>query len=134
MFAKYGRGKFGSSFGYLIALAVEEGFTEIQMYGCDLASEEEYKKQRESTAYWIGVCEGKGIKFVLPEATPILAAQPYGRGRIIVPGLTEEAMNNHISQLRGVAQQSMTQAVKAEGKIEEAVFWRAQLASLIEQK
>jgi hypothetical protein len=134
LFKKYGRGKFGSSFSYLFALAIEEGFTEIEMYGCDLASEEEYKKQRESTAFWIGYCKGAGIRFALPAATPILTAQPYGRGRIMVPGLTEEAMSNHISQLRGVAQQSMTQAVKAEGKIEEAIFWRAQLASLIEQK
>lgn len=134
MFAKYGPGKFGSSFGYLIALAVEEGFSEIQMYGCDLASEEEYKKQRESTAYWIGICHGKGIKFVLPQATPILCAQPYGRGRIVVPGLTEETINNRVAGLRGQAQQFMTQAVKAEGHIEEAIYWRAQLAGLIEQK
>jgi len=134
LFSKYGRGKFGSSFAYLIALAVEEGFTEIQMYGCDLASEDEYKKQRESTAYWIGYCEGHGIKFVLPHATPILAAQPYGRGRVVVPGLTEESINTRIAQLRGAAQQAMTAAVKSEGKIEEAIFWRAQLAALVEQK
>ena len=134
VFNKYGIGKFGSSFSYLFALAVEEGFSEIQMYGCDLSSEEEYKKQRESTAFWIGLCTGRGIKFVLPEATPLLCAQPYGRGRVVVPGLTEETINNRIAALRGTAQQQMTQAVKAEGRIEEAIFWRAQLAALIEQK
>ena len=134
MFNKYGRGKFGSSFAYLIALALEEGFTEIQMYGCDLASETEYKKQRESTAYWIGRCEGAGVKFVLPQATPILCAQPYGQGVVLVPGVTEELINNRINALRGTAQQHMTTAVKTEGHIEEAIYWRATLASLIEQK
>jgi hypothetical protein len=134
MFAKYGRGVFGSSFSYLIALAVEEGFTTIEMYGCDLSSESEYKKQRESTAFWIGYCRGKGIEFVLPKATPILCAQPYGRGVQAVPGLTEETINTRIAQLRGVAQQNMTAAVKGEGHIEEAIWWRAQLAALIEQK
>lgn len=134
MFSLYGTGVFGSSFSYLIALAIEEGFTHIEMYGCDLASEDEYKKQRESCAFWIGYARGKGITFKLPEATPILVAQPYGRGRIVVPGLTEETVNTHIAQLRGTAQQHMTQAVKTEGKIEEAIWWRASLAPFVEQK
>lgn len=132
-FKKYGRGVFGSSFAYLIAHAVELGFTEIQMYGCDLASEDEYKKQRESTAFWIGYCRGRGITFKLPDQTPILCAQPYGRGRMVIPGLTEETINTRIQALRADHSKFAAGAMKAEGHIEEAVYWRAALAQLVEQ-
>lgn len=132
-FAKYGRGVFGSSFGYLIAMAIEEGFTRIEMYGCDLSSEEEYKKQRESTAFWIGMVRGLGREFILPEATPLLRAQPYGRGRVIVPGLTEETINTRIAQLKNAASAAQTEAVKLSGAIEDTIWWRAKVSELVEQ-
>lgn len=134
MFAKYGEGVFGSSFAYLIALAVEEGFTHISMWGCDLASESEYRKQRESTAFWIGYCRGKGITFELPAVTPILKALPYGQGRQVVRGITEEVMNTRIKQHSQEQQQLGAQINLKVGAIQEAIWWRAYLAEHIENQ
>ncbi len=134
MFEQYGEGVFGSSFAYLIALAIKEGFTHISMWGCDLASEGEYKKQRESTAFWIGYCRGKGIEFTLPKATPILKALPYGQGREVARGITNEAVETRLKQLTTSQGQLGAQLNAAAGAIQEAIWWRAFLAEHIEKE
>ncbi len=134
MFAKYGEGVFGSTFAYLIAFAVEEGFTHISMWGCDLAGEDEYKKQRESTAFWIGYCRGKGIEFDLPVATPILKARPYGQGREIASGVSMEDIDTRIKQLSQAQGATAAQLNAHAGALGEAMWWRAKLVDLFENK
>jgi len=47
MIRKYGP-VFGSSISWMIALAIEEGFQKINIFGCDMASKEEYIYQRDT--------------------------------------------------------------------------------------
>lgn len=67
-----------SSFDYLIALAVLEGFHRIEAYGFEMGSDTEYRYQREGAAYWIGYCDAAGIELVLPENTRLLSSRLYG--------------------------------------------------------
>lgn len=53
-----------STIDQMMALAFCEGFTEIHLCGVRLITTEEWLTQRECLAYWIGRCEGVGIRVV----------------------------------------------------------------------
>lgn len=57
---------FGSSIAWMLALAVEERFNWIGLYGCPMAVGTEYDQQRETVAYWVGYCRGRGIRVWTP--------------------------------------------------------------------
>ena len=96
-----GRDYFTNTVSWMVALAVYEhmlgrmyhepegldpvGVLEIGMWGVDMAQHNtaysmtnagpfasEYARQRPSVEYWIGVAEGKGIKFTIPPQSDIL--------------------------------------------------------------
>lgn len=77
MIEKYGK-VFGSSFDYMMALAIKEGATEIQVYGVDMASYSEYGYQRPYAFYWVGMARGLGIIVNIHEACGIYREQNYG--------------------------------------------------------
>lgn len=60
MIAAFGK-YFTSSIGYMLALAISEGFGWIGLYGVDLASDVEYPHQRPNTEYLVGIARGRGI-------------------------------------------------------------------------
>ena len=120
----FGRGVFGSSFSWMIAMAVLEGFRRIELYGCDLASQTEYEDQRESTAYWIGLCRGMGIDFHLPVGCPLLTKEPYGPPRT-VGGITREFMDNIGAQIAKEQADLAAKLNAAAGKREAFAFFRS---------
>lgn len=120
-------GPFGSSFGWMIALAILEGYKRIEMYGCDLSANEEYRSQRPATYYWIGRCDGMGIEFKLPDATPLLNEPFYGRNITVAPGVSKDEVMNRLAHLRNVHGQASKQAVLAEGAMSEAAHWATRL-------
>jgi hypothetical protein len=63
---------FTNSVSYMLALAIEEGFDEIQLYGVDMAVNSEYKEQRPSCEYFIGIAKGKGINVVISQKSDLL--------------------------------------------------------------
>ena len=71
MKALYGE-YFTNSVSYMLALAIEEGFDEIQLYGVDMAVNSEYKEQRPSCEYFIGIAKGKGINVVISLKSDLL--------------------------------------------------------------
>jgi hypothetical protein len=52
---------FTSTVAYAIALAVHQGFDEINLYGVPLEHHTEYAHQRPCVEFWIGVAKGRGI-------------------------------------------------------------------------
>lgn len=62
-----------SSFSYMVALAILEGFKEIGVYGIDTA-DEEWGSQRPSLEYLLGVAEGRGIRVTIPAESSLLRA------------------------------------------------------------
>lgn len=77
MIEKYGK-VFGSSFDYMMALAIKEGVTEIQIYGVDMASYSEYGHQRPYAFYWIGMARGLGINVYIHPECGVYREQNYG--------------------------------------------------------
>lgn len=69
---------FSSSFDFLMALSIVQGYERIECYGFEMGSDTEYRYQREGAAYWIGYCDAHGIDLVLPESTRLLSKRLYG--------------------------------------------------------
>ncbi len=74
-----GSGYFTNSISWFVAFAIYLGFEEVHLYGVDMAQDSEYGWQRPSVEYLIGLAEGMGIKFYIPETSDILkCTQLYG--------------------------------------------------------
>lgn len=69
-----------SSIGYMLALAIYEGFSKIELYGIELGSETEYQYQRANAEMLIGLAMGRGIEVVIPKNTALLKAKLYHKG------------------------------------------------------
>ena len=63
---------FTNTISYQIALAIMEGFKEVQIWGVDMAVDTEYHFQRPSVEYWIGIAKGMGIKIYVPPTADLL--------------------------------------------------------------
>ena len=50
------------SVAYLIALAIHEGYDQIDIYGVELAGDTKYLVQQSMFSFWVGFALGKGIK------------------------------------------------------------------------
>ena len=62
---------FTNTISWQIALALAMGYKEIHLYGINMANDEEYKSQRPSVEYFVGLAEGLGVKVFIPEECDI---------------------------------------------------------------
>ena len=69
---------FCSSFDYMMGVAILEKFERIEVYGIDMASDNEYAKQKPSAEMWIGIALGKGIEVYLPPMCQLMKSDMYG--------------------------------------------------------
>ena len=60
------------SVAHMLALAIYEGYEEIQFYGIHEAVDSEYKDEMPSVLYWLGVAYGRGIKISISQDSPLL--------------------------------------------------------------
>lgn len=70
---------FTSSIDYMLALAILEGFDEIELIGVEMSSGSEFKYQREGLAFWVGFAQGRGIR-VIQHAPTLLLHRPRRYG------------------------------------------------------
>ena len=63
---------FTNTISYQIALGIMEGFTEIGLYGVDMATGSEYGPQRPSCEWMLGIAAGLGIKLTIPPQADLL--------------------------------------------------------------
>lgn len=69
---------FCSSFDYQMGVAILEDFERIEVYGIDMASTNEYKKQKPSAEMWIGIALGRGVEVYLPPSSKLMKSDLYG--------------------------------------------------------
>ena len=62
---RFGVDYFTSTVDYAIALALYEGFTEIEFYGINMVYESEYEYQKPGAEYWIGRAQGMGVNTII---------------------------------------------------------------------
>lgn len=72
-------GLFASSVDYMVALALLEGCTRIELYGINMTGGREWEHQRAALAFWCGVAVGEGTEVHVAKASPFLRVlAPYG--------------------------------------------------------
>ena len=72
MKAKYGDWFFTSSIAYMMAMAIEEGATEIGLWGVEMADASEYVHQKIGVRFFIQVARMAGIKVTVPPESEIM--------------------------------------------------------------
>lgn len=72
MVEQFGRDFFTSSFSWMMALAITQGAAEIALYGIDMASRDEYIRQRPGFYYFKRRAEERGCKVTAPYESDIM--------------------------------------------------------------
>jgi hypothetical protein len=63
---------FTNSISYMLAMAIDEGYQVIHVYGVDMAQDTEYGTQRPSCEFFLGVAVGRGIQIYVPKTSDLL--------------------------------------------------------------
>ena len=63
---------FTNSISYMLAMAIDEGYQVIHVYGVDMAQDTEYGTQRPSCEYFLGIARGRGIETYVPKTSDLL--------------------------------------------------------------
>jgi hypothetical protein len=69
---------FTSSAAYALALAIFQGYKEIEICGVEMTSDTEYFAQRDGVTFWLGIATGKGVNVILQDRSILLRAHMYG--------------------------------------------------------
>lgn len=120
MVAEFGDSFFTSSFAWMMALAIMQGATEISLYGIDMASRDEYIRQRPGFFFFRYQAEKRGIKVSAPHESDIMQSPalyayvdstPFGRkiaarrqevgGRVGGMVQQRDQLSNSITYLQG---------------------------------
>ena len=118
--AEFGDDFFTSSFAWMMALAMQQGATEIALYGIDMASRDEYIRQRPGFFFFRHLAKLRGIKISAPHESDIMQSPalyayvdstPFGRkimarrqevgGRIAGMTQQRDQLVNSITYLQG---------------------------------
>lgn len=67
---------YSSTFPYCLAMALHLGYKNIELFGVDL-DKEERASHRDSVFYWMGIMTAHGVRFTLPEDTPLMEETLY---------------------------------------------------------
>ena len=115
---------FTSSVAFMLALAIEEGFTEIGLWGIDLIVGDEYFYQKSCAEFWIGVAHGKGVTITLPRTTA-LCKQSHRYGYQVEPesliALSELAKRK--AALLDERHKLMIQLANVDGAVQDCQMW-----------
>lgn len=120
MVEEFGDSFFTSSFAWMMALAISQGAAEIALYGIDMASRDEYIRQRPGFFFFRYQAEKRGIKVSAPHESDIMQSPalyayvdstPFGRkimarrqevvGRVNGMVQQRDQLSNSITYLQG---------------------------------
>jgi hypothetical protein len=120
MCEQFGR-YFTSSIGYMLAMALVEDYTAIQLAGVDLVSDVEYPGQRPNTEYLIGIARGQGRLVEIPSTSALLkAGHLYGyESPISQQGGVLSAVQSHKGNLLKMHEQKLAELNTLDGAIQE---------------
>lgn len=117
---------FTSSIGYMLALAITEGFTEIGLYGIDLAADKEYAYERPAAEYLIGVARGMGITVTIARGSALLKApRLYGydqRTNEAQRPLTVKWFEARVAEITASREKTLSLMNHQDGLLDEATF------------
>ena len=87
-------GFFTSSFSYMMAMAIAEGFKAIEIWGFAMGSQSEYAQQATGGTFWISAAMNRGIDVTVSGKSPLLHLPLYGYdyGACILPSEVKDRL------------------------------------------
>jgi len=113
---------FTSTIGYMIALAIADGYRWIGLYGIDLASDVEYQQQRANAEYFVGWARGLGVTVEIAPASAICkAGHLYGyEPPLGEAGGMAQTVRTHAAGLRKRHDETVAMLNTLDGAIQES--------------
>lgn len=105
---------FTSSVTYAIALAIYQGYERIEIYGIEMETTTEYKRQRDGVTFWIGIALGRGIEVCIPDVSTLLNSLLYGyEGDVVINRQEFEGQRDKLARKAEAQRQLMNSAGEA---------------------
>lgn len=98
---------------YAIALALYQGYKQIDVYGVELASHAEYRSQRDCFIFWVGVAIGQGAKINLHCCKGLFDAPLYGFEEY----MQEDQIQRYIEGLTQQLEEAKVKVFQLEGAL-----------------
>ena len=118
---------FTSTTAYAIALALYQGYKNIELYGIEATSDTEYGRQKPGLLFWIGIATGRGVPVLTQSKSLLLAERPYGyTGEIMIQRQEFEMSFKEYSRQVKLAEVSMFEST---GKVKTLMASFCQTAS-----
>ena len=113
-----------SSIAYMIALAIRDGFTTIELYGIDLVVGEEYTHQKPCAEFWIGVAQGRGLTICIHANSALLKHQfAYGYDSEPKSLVLLSELNKRLTWLRTERQKRIIEIANIDGAMQDSEMW-----------
>ena len=120
LIAQFGR-YFTSTIGYMLGMAIRDGYDWIGLYGIDRASDVEYRFQRPNAEYLVGLARGMGKTVVVAESSALLKAgnlygfepEPGDQGGIL------PAIQTHLGTLKKKHEETLALLNTLDGAMQE---------------
>lgn len=106
---------FTSSFCYMFAAAMLEGYTRIWVLGFDMAWGTEYTYQREDALRWIAFAIGMGIEVYIPPESALYPRKRFLYGYERMPMVTREAIEVKTRAYERAREAALVELHKAQG-------------------
>lgn len=123
---------FKSSFGWMICLAMELGYEEIQFFGVHVSSDSEYAYQKPNTEFYIGMAMGRGIRVYIPSEADIVqegSLYAFDDTNAIREKFDHEinGLKERKEKLEDQVEKAKVMMAKYQGAIERDTYWKRQL-------
>lgn len=124
--------EFDSTFPYMLALALYEGFDEISIYGFEMGSETEYAYQRPNVHLWMGIARGLYLatgkpKIIIPDDCKLLGWDTKLYAYEMIKGINPMEIEIDRNKFGNTAAQLSAEVARIEGAQNEL---EAQLSGL----
>jgi hypothetical protein len=119
---------FTSTIAFMLALAIDEGFERIDLFGIDLSVGDEYVHQRPCAERLIGFAEGLGITVGVPIASALCKSTHiygYEKDPIATGPLTEEDLVMRKTKLMSLRDTKITELNQLDGALAEVDYLRS---------
>ena len=116
---------FTSSIAFMLALAIDEGFKRIDLFGIDLSVGDEYVNQRPCAERLIGFAEGLGITVGVPIVSSLCKSSHiygYEKDPIASGPISEEDLHIRRAKLMKIRDTKITELNQVDGAMAEVDY------------